>query len=73
MTDLLTSLKSNWELAQGGALESFGALVYLIVLIGTLYYRWYVAVSALETGWAVGWVLVLADFVISVSITRLIL
>lgn len=57
----------------GGAAESFGALVYLIVLIGTLYYRWFIAVSALETGWAVGWALVLADFVISISITRLIL
>lgn len=42
-----------------------------VVLLLSLYYRWYVAVAALETTGAVAAALVLADVVLSLGINRL--
>lgn len=49
-----------------------GAAVFMsfVILLLSLYYRWYVAVAALETTGAVAGALVLADVVLSLAINR---
>ncbi len=58
-------------LAQGGAVTSLGNLVFIIFLFAALYYHWYIAFTALQTTMSMAWILVLADIVLGVGITRL--
>lgn len=62
----LILLDLDW-LSEGGALA-----LSFIVLIGSLYYRWYVALTAFETSGAVAAALVLADVALSLGINRLV-
>ena len=58
--------------AQGGNLAEFGSLMFLAALALVIYYRWYIAFTALETTGSIASALVLADLVISIGIARLI-
>ncbi len=59
-------------IAQGGSAAGLGGILYAIALAFVLYYRWYVALTALETTIAVAWALVLGDLVLSFAIARVI-
>lgn len=47
------------------------AVLTLFVILASLYYRWYIAVTALEASGIVGLALVLADLVLSIAVNRL--
>jgi hypothetical protein len=47
-------------------------LLSFVLLLVTLYYRWYIALTALETTGIVAGALVLADLVLSLAINRLV-
>jgi hypothetical protein len=60
-------LLMNLGLAQGAA-----AILSFAVLIASLYYRWYIAVTALETTGLVAAALVASDVALSLGVNRLI-
>ncbi|NNE22444.1 MAG: hypothetical protein HKN11_07510 [Rhizobiales bacterium] len=59
-------------LAQGAAMFGLATVVFFIFYAVVLYYRWYIAHTALETTPAIAWALVLGDLVLSIGVTKLI-
>lgn len=59
-------------IAQGGSTVETGQLLFAAILAVVLYYRWYIAFTALETGAAIASALVLGDLVLSFAITQLV-
>jgi hypothetical protein len=50
----------------------FALMLSFALMLVSLYYRWYVALTALETTWLVAMALVLADVVLSLAVNRLV-
>lgn len=59
-------------LALGPALIGIGGMLLFVVYALVLYYRWYIAQTALETTTTLAWALVLGDLVLSIGIAKLI-
>ncbi len=58
--------------AQGAALAELGGILMMIGLAFAIYYRWYIAYTALKTTASIASALVLADLVLSFGIISLI-
>ena len=56
--------------AMAGASVNMAVVLTTLILVILLYYRWYIALTALEITASFAWVVVLADFVLSFAITR---
>jgi hypothetical protein len=50
----------------------FALMLSFALMLVSLYYRWYVALTALESTWLVAMALVLADVVLSLAVNRLV-
>ena len=58
--------------AQGGVLAELGSILMVAALAFAIYYRWYIAQTALKTTGSIASALVLADLVLSFGIIRLV-
>jgi hypothetical protein len=58
--------------AQGGTFAELGSILMMISLAFAIYYRWYIAQTALKTTATIASALVLADLVLSFGIIRFI-
>lgn len=56
----------------GVSMLGAASILFFAVYAVALYYRWYIAQTALETSGAVAWSLVLGDLVLSIGIAKLI-
>ena len=56
----------------GVSMLGAASILFFAVYAVALYYRWYIAQTALETSGAVAWSLVLGDLVLSIGIDKLI-
>lgn len=59
-------------LTQGEALFGLATLVFFVIYAVVLYYRWYIAQTALDATPAMAWALVIGDLVLSIGVTKLI-
>jgi hypothetical protein len=59
-------------LTQGEALFVLATLVFFAFYAVVLYYRWYIALTALEAAPAMAWALVIGDLALSIGVTKLI-